>query len=90
MDEDPGLWENILATDGSTELRRTLVSVLNELPQEQRELIELVYFYGMTHNDIAETRNLPLGTVKTRIRLGMQKLRLAWSAEAPLNPKIDD
>jgi RNA polymerase sigma-70 factor (ECF subfamily) len=90
MDEDPSLWENVLLTDGGNDLRRTLVSVLNELPLEQRELIELVYFYGMTHNDIAETRGLPLGTVKTRIRLGMQKLRLAWSAEAPLNPNVDD
>lgn len=90
MDEDPGLWENVLLTDGGNDLRRTLVSVLSELPLEQRELIELVYFYGMTHNDIAETRDLPLGTVKTRIRLGMQKLRLAWSAETPLNPNGDD
>jgi RNA polymerase sigma-70 factor (ECF subfamily) len=91
MDEDPNLWENVLSTDGTgSDLRRTLVSVLNELPSEQRELIQLVYFYGMTHSDIAETTGLPLGTVKTRIRLGMQKLRLAWSAETPLNPKIDD
>ncbi len=91
MDEDPNLWENVLSTDGSSsDLRRTLVSVLGELPSEQRQLIELVYFYGMTHSDIAETTGLPLGTVKTRIRLGMQKLRVAWSAEAPLNPKIDD
>jgi RNA polymerase sigma-70 factor (ECF subfamily) len=90
MDEDPTLWENILSTDGGSDLRRTLISVLGELHTEQRELIELVYFYGMTHSDIAETSGLPLGTVKTRIRLGMQKLRLAWSAEAPLNPKIDD
>jgi RNA polymerase sigma-70 factor (ECF subfamily) len=90
MDEDPNLWENVLASDGSSDLRRTLVSVLNELPLEQRQLIELVYFYGLTHNDIAETTGLPLGTVKTRIRLGMQKLRLAWSAEAPLNPTMDD
>ncbi|MEO8607698.1 MAG: sigma-70 family RNA polymerase sigma factor [Chloroflexota bacterium] len=90
MDEDPNLWENVLATDSNgSDLRRTLVSVLSELPSEQRQLIELVYFYGMTHNDIAETTGLPLGTVKTRIRLGMQKLRLAWSAEAPINPKID-
>ncbi|MBZ0281314.1 MAG: sigma-70 family RNA polymerase sigma factor [Anaerolineae bacterium] len=78
MDEDPGLWENILTVDGSADLRRTLRSVLNELPVEQRELIELVYFYGMSHSDLAETLDLPLGTVKTRIRLGMQKLRLAW------------
>jgi RNA polymerase sigma-70 factor (ECF subfamily) len=84
MDEDPSLWENILTVDGGGELRRTLRSVMNELPVEQRELIELVYFYGMSHNDLAETLDLPLGTVKTRIRLGMQKLRQAWGDN--LNP----
>jgi DNA-directed RNA polymerase specialized sigma24 family protein len=44
----------------------------------------------MTHNDIAETLGLPLGTVKTRIRLGMQKLRLAWVDEKSINPKLGD
>lgn len=86
IDEDPGLWENVLSVDGGNDLRRTLQSVLNQLPGEQRDLIELVYFYGMSHNDIAETLGLPLGTVKTRIRLGMQKLRSAWTNEAPINP----
>jgi RNA polymerase sigma-70 factor, ECF subfamily len=89
IDEDPNLWETMLSTDGN-DLRRTLVSVLRELPTEQRELIELVYFYGMTHSDIAETLSMPLGTVKTRIRLGMQKLRLAWSDEKSINPKLGD
>lgn len=89
MDEDPTLWENILSVDGSDDIRRTLMSVLNELPGEQRDLIELVYFYGMSHSDIAETQGLPLGTVKTRIRLGMQKLRQAWSTELPINPNVD-
>jgi RNA polymerase sigma-70 factor (ECF subfamily) len=89
IDEDPNLWETMLSTDGN-DLRRTLVSVLRELPTEQRELIELVYFYGMTHSDIAETLSMPLGTVKTRIRLGMQKLRLAWSEEKSINPKLGD
>lgn len=81
MDEDPSLWENVALPDGSTDLRRTLKSVLNELPSDQRDLIELVYFYGMSHTDIAETQGLPLGTVKTRIRLGMQKLRSAWGPD---------
>jgi RNA polymerase sigma-70 factor (ECF subfamily) len=89
IDEDPNLWETILATDGS-DLRRLLLSVLKELPTEQRELIELVYFYGMSHSDISETLQLPLGTVKTRIRLGMQKLRIAWAGEMPINPKQGD
>jgi RNA polymerase sigma-70 factor, ECF subfamily len=92
MDEDPGLWENLLAVGGSEDLRRSLQSVLNEIPAEQRDLIELVYFYGMSHSDIAETLNLPLGTVKTRIRLGMQKLRTAWAnaSGVSLNPNLDN
>lgn len=89
MDEDPLLWENILTVEGGSDLRRTLRSVMESLPSEQRELIELVYFYGMSHSDIAETLRLPLGTVKTRIRLGMQKLRQAWGDELPINPNPD-
>lgn len=90
IDEDPNLWENILADTNGGDLRRTLLAVLKELPVEQRELIELVYFYGMTHSDLAETLDIPLGTVKTRIRLGMQKLRQAWATEVSVNPRIDD
>jgi RNA polymerase sigma-70 factor, ECF subfamily len=92
MDEDPTLWENILSVEGSSELRRSLKSVLNELPTEQRDLIVLVYFYGLSHSDLAETLNIPLGTVKTRIRLGMQKLRTAWAnaSGVPINPNPDN
>ncbi len=88
MDEDPALWENVLAADGSDELRRTLQSALNQLQPEQRDLIELAYFYGLTHSDIAEHTHLPLGTVKTRIRLGMQKLRQLWMSDTPVKPNI--
>ncbi len=52
--------------------------LLEQLPPEQRELIELAYFNGMTHRDLAEHLNLPLGTVKSRLRLGLQKLRSLW------------
>lgn len=90
MDEDPALWENTLAADSSIELRRTLKSALEQLQPEQRDLIELAYFYGMTHSDIAAHLHLPLGTVKTRIRLGMQKLRQIWSAEVPMKPGRND
>jgi RNA polymerase sigma-70 factor (ECF subfamily) len=82
MDEDPSLWENLLSVDEG-DLRRTLLAALRDLPLEQRELIELVYFGGMSHNDIAESLSIPLGTVKTRIRLGMQKLRTAWGESNP-------
>ncbi len=80
LDEDPDLWETALAADGLADLRRTLRSALEELQPEQRDLIELAYFYGMSHSDIAHHLQLPLGTVKTRIRLGMEKLRERWLA----------
>ncbi len=51
------------------------------LPPDQRQVIELSYYGGMSQSDIAETLSLPLGTVKTRMRLGMQKLRDAWLRE---------
>ncbi|MCC7448917.1 MAG: sigma-70 family RNA polymerase sigma factor [Anaerolineae bacterium] len=55
--------------------------VVQQLPFEQRQVIELSYYGGMSQSDIAEQLALPLGTVKTRMRLGMQKLRDAWLQE---------
>lgn len=56
-------------------------SALEGLPAEQRRVIELAYFGGFTHSEIAEMLQLPAGTVKGRMRLGLTKLRLALSAE---------
>jgi RNA polymerase sigma-70 factor (ECF subfamily) len=49
--------------------------VLEKLKEEQRILIELAYFKGYTHEEIAELEKIPLGTVKTRIRNALIQLR---------------
>jgi RNA polymerase sigma-70 factor, ECF subfamily len=58
-----------------SERRRDVQLALDVLPVDQRELIELAYFLGFTHSELAARFNLPLGTVKTRIRTGMLALR---------------
>lgn len=82
MDDNPEAWENVLPVDErETADRRLLLEAVAALPEEQRQPIALAYFYGMSHSQIAEHLSLPLGTVKTRLRLGMTKLRAAWLGE---------
>jgi RNA polymerase sigma-70 factor (ECF subfamily) len=57
------------------ERRRFVQTAMAGLRPEQREVIELAYFLGLTQSEIADRLQLPLGTVKTRVRLGMIKLR---------------
>jgi RNA polymerase sigma-70 factor, ECF subfamily len=58
-----------------SEQQRAVARALDALPLEQRELIEHAYFQGLTQSELAERFNLPLGTVKTRVRMGMMALR---------------
>lgn len=72
------------STDAEVERRddaHRVRSALAELPSEQRRVIELAYFGGFSHSEIANMLGLPPGTVKGRMRLGLSKLRVALAAE---------
>ncbi|MGE0133006.1 MAG: sigma-70 family RNA polymerase sigma factor [Blastocatellales bacterium] len=70
----------------ASERQRFVREALNSLTPEQREVIELAYYSGLSHSEIAAKLNQPLGTVKTRTRLGMMKLR---EALAPMLGGVD-
>jgi RNA polymerase sigma-70 factor, ECF subfamily len=63
---------------------RTVRAAIDELPGEQSKVIELAYFGGFTHTQIAEMLEMPVGTVKGRMRLGLEKLRRTLSQEVAL------
>ncbi len=81
-DDNSDALERLLPTDhASWERGQHLRLVLAQLPPDQRQIIELAYFGGLTHSELAEYLGLPLGTVKGRLRLGMEKLRFLWLDE---------
>ena len=59
-------------------------TAIEELPDQQSQVIELAYFGGFTHTQIAEMLKMPVGTVKGRMRLGLEKLRRTLSQEVAL------
>jgi len=65
--------------------RQTVFEAIESLPEDQQEVLAMAYFKGYTHRQIAAALNEPLGTVKTRIRLGLQKLRKIFKDEKILD-----
>lgn len=76
VDLAPAGHQEQVAADASEE-KEKLARAVAELPPDQRQVIELAYFEGLSQTQIAQRLGEPLGTVKTRMRLGMKKLRQA-------------
>jgi RNA polymerase sigma-70 factor (ECF subfamily) len=87
-DEEQGWDELPDGASGGDEARwRSLRFAVADLPREQRLVIELAFYHGLSHSQIAEHARIPLGTVKTRLRLGMEKLRQSWLLEEELSKR---
>jgi len=67
--------DNVESTVGDSESKLAMNSALANLPEAQRKVLELAYFSGLSQTEIAEQLKEPLGTVKTRMRAGIQRLR---------------
>ncbi|NJM40526.1 MAG: sigma-70 family RNA polymerase sigma factor [Anaerolineae bacterium] len=74
-DEFPQLRD--FAEDDETRWRE-LRLLMDELPPDQRETLVLSFYRGLSQSDISAYLNVPLGTIKTRMKLAMDKLRVAW------------
>jgi RNA polymerase sigma-70 factor (ECF subfamily) len=77
------------APDDTLDLSQREASIraaLRLLPQEQLDLVRLAFFEGLSHGDIAAQTGLPLGTVKSRLRLAFTRLRRALESEGVTAP----
>ncbi len=70
---EPGAFQQLEARETAARLKAAVAG----LPDEQRELLDLAFFQDISHRDIARSRGLPLGTVKSRLRLALARLRQA-------------
>ncbi|HSH80751.1 MAG TPA: sigma-70 family RNA polymerase sigma factor [Herpetosiphonaceae bacterium] len=86
IDDDAaaGLTDKVDIADEAS-IRSDVRAALRDLPAEQRQVLELTYYGGLTTGEIASSMGTPVGTVKTRLRLGLTRLRAAllpgWAAE---------
>jgi RNA polymerase sigma-70 factor (ECF subfamily) len=69
---------DLLAALTETVTREVVAKAMDDLNKDQRHVIEMAYFEGLTQREISERTGLPIGTVKSRMRLGMDRLRTAF------------
>jgi len=75
-EQQPGAWVQNVTEEAihSSDARLLMGQVINSLPEAQRTTVDLAFFYGMSQREIAANTNTPLGTVKTRLELGLKKI----------------
>jgi RNA polymerase sigma-70 factor (ECF subfamily) len=84
FDEGPGELRSTLRADETSPERAALLSLVGELPPAQREAVFLSFFGDLTHAEIAARTQVPLGTIKSRIRCGLQRLREGYDDGSPV------
>jgi len=88
---DEGIEERLEAAErtdqeaGRRDEAREVRAALGDLPPEQSHVIKLAYYGGLTHSEIAAMLDMPVGTIKGRMRLGLQKLRAQLLSEGALS-----
>lgn len=83
LEEQADHAEDVVEMLGLPEERRIVRAALDELPDEQRDVLTLMYFGGLSQTQIAEKTGTPLGTVKSRTLLGMRRMRSALEGVRP-------
>lgn len=79
----PDVSPNPYEAQEDSELRQLMAKAILDLPLPQQQAIEMAFYQGLTHTEIAAKLNQPLGTVKTRIKLAMAKLRASLHHTLP-------
>jgi RNA polymerase sigma-70 factor (ECF subfamily) len=78
----PTISVDLLESVEIAERQQQVLAALSQIPPEQRQVIEMAYYQGLTHTEIAAATGLTLGTVKTRLRLGLSKLKVQFDSES--------